>query len=40
MKNTKEITSTREDYVKEIEFEIGRQKFIFAEVEENEEEFE
>jgi len=36
----REIISKCEDYAKEIEFEIGRQNFIFAEVEENEEELE
>jgi len=36
----KEVISKCEDYAKEIEFEIGRQNFIFAEVEENEEELE
>lgn len=36
----KEIIEKCEDYFKEIEFEIGRQNFIFAEVEENEEELE
>jgi len=36
----REIISKCEDYAKEIEFEIGRQNFIFAEVEENEEEIE
>jgi len=36
----KEIISKCEDYAKEIEFEIGRRNFIFAEVEENEEELE
>jgi len=32
-----EIISKCDDYAKEIEFEIGRQNFIFAELEENEE---
>ena len=36
----KEVIEKCEDYFKEIEFEIGRQNFIFAEVEENEEELE
>jgi len=36
----REIISKCADFVKEIEFEISRQNFIFAEVEENEEEFE
>jgi len=36
----REIISKCEDYAKEIEFEIARQNFIFAEVEENEEELE
>ena len=36
----REIIGKCEDYAKEIEFEIGRQNFIFAEVEENEEELE
>jgi hypothetical protein len=36
----REIIGKCDDYVKEIEFEIGRQNFIFAEVEENEEELE
>jgi len=36
----REIISKCADYVKEIEFEIGRENFIFAEVEENEEELE
>ncbi|MBI5252222.1 MAG: chromate resistance protein ChrB [Desulfomonile tiedjei] len=36
----KEIIGKCEDYAKEIEFEIDRQNFIFAEVEENEEELE
>jgi len=35
-----EIIEKCEDFFKEIEFEIGRQNFIFAEVEENEEELE
>jgi hypothetical protein len=35
-----EVIEKCEDYFKEIEFEIGRQNFIFAEVEENEEELE
>jgi len=35
-----EIISKCEDYAKEIQFEIERQNFIFAEVEENEEELE
>jgi len=35
-----EIISKCDDYAKEIEFEIERQNFIFAEVEENEEELE
>jgi len=34
----REIIEKCEDFFKEIEFEIGRQNFIFAEVEENEEE--
>jgi hypothetical protein len=36
----REIIEKCEDYGKEIRFEIGRQNFIFAEVEENEEELE
>jgi hypothetical protein len=36
----REIIDKCNDYAKEIEFEIGRQNFIFAEVEENEEELE
>jgi len=36
----REIIEKCEDYAKEIAFEIGRQNFIFAEVEENEEELE
>ncbi|AFM24857.1 Chromate resistance protein ChrB [Desulfomonile tiedjei] len=36
----REIIGKCEDYAKEIEFEISRQNFIFAEVEENEEELE
>jgi hypothetical protein len=36
----REIIEKCNDYAKEIEFEIGRQNFIFAEVEENEEELE
>jgi hypothetical protein len=36
----REIIGKCDDYAKEIEFEIGRQNFIFAEVEENEEELE
>jgi hypothetical protein len=35
-----EVIEKCEDFFKEIEFEIGRQNFIFAEVEENEEELE
>jgi len=35
-----EIIGKCDDYAKEIEFEIARQNFIFAEVEENEEELE
>ncbi|MBM3298556.1 MAG: chromate resistance protein ChrB [Deltaproteobacteria bacterium] len=35
-----EIISKCEDYAKDIQFEIDRQNFIFAEVEENEEELE
>jgi hypothetical protein len=34
----REVIDKCEDYYKEIEFEIGRKNFIFAEVEENEEE--
>ncbi len=36
----KEIIEKCEDFFKEIEYEIGRKNFIFAEVEENEEELE
>ncbi len=36
----REIIGKCDDYAREIEFEIGRQNFIFAEVEENEEELE
>ena len=35
-----EVIQKCEDFLKEIEFEIGRKNFIFAEVEENEEEIE
>jgi hypothetical protein len=35
-----EVIQKCEDFLKEIEFEIGRKNFIFAEVEENEEELE
>lgn len=36
----REVIGKCDDYAKEIEFEIARQNFIFAEVEENEEELE
>jgi len=36
----REVIEKCEDYFKEVAFEIGRQNFIFAEVEENEEELE